>query len=84
MGLTQVENITSNAFSRNVRKDLPVIIISNATRKNQKVITTTIENLIEDAKEAVSPAVLVFGEVVKYREMISLIKQNNKYQFAGV
>ena len=84
MGLTQVENITSNAFSRNVRKDLPVIIISNATRKNQKVIITTIENLIEDAKEVVSPAVLVFGEVVKYREMISLMKQNNKYQFVSI
>jgi uroporphyrin-III C-methyltransferase/precorrin-2 dehydrogenase/sirohydrochlorin ferrochelatase len=84
MGLTQVENIISNAFARNVRKDLPAVIISNATRKNQKVIVTTIENLVEDAKEAVSPAVLVFGEVVNFKEMIALMKRKDKFQFVSV
>jgi len=86
MGLSQVENITLHAFFRNVRKNLPVLIVSNATRINQKVIITTIENLTKDAKEAESPAVLVFGEVVNYGEMLSLIKSKNltdKYELVN-
>lgn len=71
MGLSQIENIRKHAFANNVRMDLPAAIISNATRENQKATITTLENIIEDAKEAAGPAVLVFGEVVKYSKKIS-------------
>jgi uroporphyrin-III C-methyltransferase/precorrin-2 dehydrogenase/sirohydrochlorin ferrochelatase len=74
MGLSQIENIVSHAFAIKVKRDLPAAIISNATRKNQKIIVSTLENLIEDSKKAERPAAIVFGEVVKYSETHSLIK----------
>ncbi|MCX7798577.1 MAG: uroporphyrinogen-III C-methyltransferase [Melioribacter sp.] len=66
MGLTQAENIVNYALNYGVDEKLPVAIVSNAGRKNQKVFTTELKNLISVAKEADSPAVLIFGDVVNY------------------
>ncbi len=73
MGLSQAEAITEHALRRGVRNDLPAAIISNATRANQTVIISTIANLGEDAKDAESPAVIVFGEVVNYRTRLNYL-----------
>jgi len=77
MGLTQVENIVKYAVEIGVDKNLPAAIISNAARSNQKVLLTILENLITVSKEAESPAVLVFGEVVNYSNILPHIKINN-------
>ena len=71
MGLTQTELILEHAYAKGVRKDLPVAIISNATCKNQRVVVSTLENLVEVSKNAERPSVIIFGDVVKYANKFS-------------
>ena len=53
-----------------ISKKKPCAIISNASRPNQKIVTTTLSRLVLDAKEIARPAILVFGDVVKYRSLL--------------
>lgn len=64
MGLKRINEIVEHALAAGVRGDLPAAIISNATRKNQKNIYTTLEKLPEFASTAETPALIVFGDVV--------------------
>jgi siroheme synthase len=77
MGLTQAESILAHAIEKEVRKDLPVAFISNATRKNQKLLVSTLENLVELSNQAEKPSVIVFGEAVKFASKFSRL---NIYQ----
>lgn len=71
MGLTQTEKIVEDALLKGVDKKLPAAIISNASRKNQTTIITTLENLANASQNADKPAVLVFGNVVNLSEILS-------------
>jgi uroporphyrin-III C-methyltransferase/precorrin-2 dehydrogenase/sirohydrochlorin ferrochelatase len=66
MGLSRVREIAEEAKRLNVDKNLSCAIISNASRKNQSVITTSLENLVEKSVDALRPAIIVFGDVVNY------------------
>lgn len=66
MGLSRVKQIVKASEKIGVRLDKPCAIISNASRKNQKVMITTMKELAIKAKEAERPAILVFGDVVNY------------------
>lgn len=66
MGLSRVKQIVDEAKKQGVLSSKPCSIISNASRKNQKVITTTIDKLYAKSKEVARPAILVFGEVVNF------------------
>lgn len=68
MGLHNIELIVTKLLEVGKAKDYPCAIISNGTTKNQKVITGTLETIVEKAKDAVSPAIIIVGEVVKLRE----------------
>ena len=70
MGLSLAQEISARALLAEVPADMPVAIVSNATRTNQEVITTSIEKLAEDACQARRPAVLVFGDVVKLSSIL--------------
>jgi uroporphyrin-III C-methyltransferase/precorrin-2 dehydrogenase/sirohydrochlorin ferrochelatase len=72
MGLTKAEKIFNEGNRIGIDKDLPAAVISNASRKNQKVITSTFNNLLKISKDAEMPAVLVFGEVVKLSGELNL------------
>lgn len=71
MGLRKAKQIVNEAIARGVRKDLPIAIISNATRDNQTEIITTLIDLENAAKKAPTPAIIVFGEVVNLRRKLS-------------
>jgi len=64
MGLSRARHIAKKALEIGIDENCPVAIISNITRKNQKIIKTDIKSLTEAAKTAEKPAILVFGEVV--------------------
>lgn len=68
MGLHNIELIVTKLLEVGKSKDYPCAIISNGTTKNQKVIVGTLSNIVEKSKEAVSPAIIVVGEVVKLRD----------------
>jgi len=66
MGISRVESIVARAFELGVDMDKPCAIISNASRANQQVIKTTIKDLVQESKNALRPAILIFGEVVGF------------------
>jgi uroporphyrin-III C-methyltransferase len=70
MGLSFVEHIVEFAKEANVDTSTKVAIVSNASRDNQTVITTTLKDLNKEAKKAQSPAILVFGEVVSLSSVL--------------
>jgi len=70
MGLHNIELIVSKLIEVGKSKDYPCAIISNGTTKNQKVITGTLESIVEKSKDAISPAIIIVGEVVNLREKL--------------
>lgn len=76
MAVSRANEIVQKALEIGVDKNLPAAIISNASRANQSVITTTLENLNEFAKDAPRPALIVFGGVVNLYGQLPIF--NNK------
>ena len=70
MGLSLCKYIEEEALKSGVDENLKVAIISNASRDNQKVKTTTLSNLYKASLEMLSPAVIVFGDVVSLHEVL--------------
>jgi siroheme synthase len=66
MGLTRIKEIVQKAHTLGTDMQTPCAIVSNASRKNQSVLTTTLENLEEVSVRASRPAILVFGDVIHY------------------
>jgi uroporphyrin-III C-methyltransferase len=66
MGLTRIKEIVQEAKILNIDMDTPCAIVSNASRKNQSVFTTTLKNLEEVSLGASRPSILVFGDVIHY------------------
>lgn len=64
MGLSFAREIQEAALSAGIDPDLKVAVVSNGTRKNQTCHAGALRNLSELAQKGVSPAVLVFGDVV--------------------
>lgn len=64
MGLTLAGRIKEAALALGVEGTLPAAIVSNASRPEQTTVVTTLQHLDDAAKEAQSPAVIVFGDVV--------------------
>lgn len=71
MGLHNIELITSKLMGLGKRKDYPCAVISKGTTPNQKVVTGTLESIVEKAKGLEAPAIIVVGEVVNLREQLS-------------
>ena len=70
MGLHNIELIVNKLLEVGKAKDYPCAIISNGTTKDQQVITGTLEDIVAKSAEAVSPAIIIVGEVVKLREKL--------------
>ncbi|MBN2782067.1 MAG: uroporphyrinogen-III C-methyltransferase [Campylobacterales bacterium] len=70
MGLSRVEEIVQEAKKIGIADSHECAIISNASRKNQQVIPTTIKDLQKDSVDVERPAILVFGDVVKLNKKI--------------
>ncbi|MCD6527036.1 MAG: uroporphyrinogen-III C-methyltransferase [Desulfuromonas sp.] len=70
MGLSFAAEITRLALDSGVNPQLPVAIISNASRPDQHTVITTVEQLAVDSLQAQRPAVLVFGEVVNLHQIL--------------
>ncbi len=73
MGLRKVDLIVEKALKVGINPNLPVAIISNATREDQSEIFTTLENLAVKAFNAPTPAILVFGDVVNLKNKLKSV-----------
>jgi uroporphyrin-III C-methyltransferase/precorrin-2 dehydrogenase/sirohydrochlorin ferrochelatase len=65
MGLSFATKIKEAAIEAGVDLEIPVAIISNATRTNQKVSIADIKTLDSACTEMDKPAIMVFGSVVE-------------------
>ncbi len=64
MGLSRASQIVEAALKIGVDENMPTAIISNASRKNQTRVITTLKELADAAKDAPRPGIIVFGDVV--------------------
>ena len=75
MGLHNIELIVTKLIEVGKAKDYPCAIISNGTTKKQKVIVGTLDNIVSKSKEALSPAIIIVGEVVNLRKELNWFDQ---------
>ncbi|SEA35718.1 uroporphyrinogen-III C-methyltransferase [Desulfuromusa kysingii] len=71
MGLSFATQISELSLASGVNPQLPVAIISNASRADQDVRITDMQNLPTAAVGAQRPAILVIGDVVRLHEILS-------------
>lgn len=72
MGVRNLESIIGNLLLNGKNPETPVAFIENATTPEQRVITGSLNNAVEVARENVlsAPALIVIGEVVKYSDKL--------------
>ena len=77
MGIANLKHISENLIKEGKDKNTPVAFISWATRSNQRVVTTTLENAYEaGVKEEIKPPTLiVVGTVVNLREKLNFFEE---------
>ncbi|MGL5328113.1 MAG: uroporphyrinogen-III C-methyltransferase [Peptostreptococcaceae bacterium] len=76
MGVANIKQISENLIKEGKSKDTPVALISWATRYNQRVVTSTLENVYETAiRENVKPPTLIaIGSVVELRDTLNFFE----------
>ncbi|AUP80102.1 uroporphyrinogen-III C-methyltransferase [Flavivirga eckloniae] len=74
MGMGKLSEIV-RIFSKENKQDMPVAIIQNGTRADEKVGIGTMETIcsIVAEKELTNPAIIVIGDVVKERAVLTSI-----------
>jgi len=72
MGLGHLPDLTRAFIAKGAVPSLPVAVIDNGTRPNQRVLTGTLATIVEKAAEAgvKGPAIIIIGSVVRLREKL--------------
>jgi uroporphyrin-III C-methyltransferase len=78
MGMGKLAEIIK-LFQQENKNELPVAIIQNGTRTNEKVGIGTVDTILQVVAEQQlsNPAIIVLGEVVKHREALASIQQEH-------
>ncbi len=73
MAVEELEEVTAQIMAGGKPPDTPAAIIEWGTTPRQKVVVSTLKNLSRDARahDIQPPAVLVVGEVVKFRKRLA-------------
>ena len=76
MGMGKLPEIIK-LFQQENKNELPVAIIQNGTRSNEKVGFGTVDTILEVVKEneLSNPAIIVLGEVVKHSAILKNVQQ---------
>ncbi|WP_405606464.1 uroporphyrinogen-III C-methyltransferase [Polaribacter sp. Asnod1-A03] len=84
MGMSKLPQIVK-LFQAQGKNDLPVAIIQNGTRTNEKIGIGTVDTIVNIVaeKELKNPAIIVLGEVVKHRQTILEIQQQYANELNG-
>jgi len=83
MGMGKLAEIVQ-LFQQEHKNDLPVAIIQNGTRTNEKVGIGTVDTILDIVKnqELSNPAIIVLGEVVHHRQTILDIQKEHLKEFS--
>jgi uroporphyrin-III C-methyltransferase len=78
MGMGKLGEIIK-LFQQENKNELPIAIIQNGTRANEKVGIGTVDTILQVVAEQQlsNPAIIVLGEVVKHREVLASIQQEH-------
>jgi len=81
MGVSNLKRISENLIKEGKDKNTPVAFISWATRYNQRVVTSTLENLYKDAIEqnVKPPTLIVVGSVVELRDKLNFFENKKLF-----
>ena len=68
MGVSRCQSIQQDLLNAGMRASMPIAVIQNATRQDQRAIVTTLLKLVADIHVSGigSPAIMVVGETVRY------------------
>ena len=72
MGLAHLADLSRAFIEKGAAPSLPVALIENGTRPNQRVLSGTLDTIAEKAVKAgvKGPAILIIGSVVRLREKL--------------
>ena len=70
LGVEHLPEIVLQLVAYGRRVNTPAALIREGTTQNQLVVTGTLEDIVEKAKDIRPPAVFIIGEVVRLREQI--------------
>lgn len=70
MGLHNLPKISKKLISLGKGEDFPCAVISKGTTKDQVVVTGTLGDIVEKAKDVPTPALIVVGKVVELRQQL--------------
>ena len=76
MGMSKLPQIVE-LFKGEGKSEMPIAIIQNGTRKNEKVGIATIETIVDvvEKENLSNPAIIIIGDVVKHREALVVAKK---------
>lgn len=77
MGLHKLSQIC-DILREEQKGDLPAAIIQNGTGINEKVLVGTVDSIVEEAatQQMGSPALIVFGEVVRFHQELQKVSKS--------
>jgi uroporphyrin-III C-methyltransferase len=90
MGVEHLPEIVAQLIAHGRASDTPAALIQEGSTQNQVVVTGTLEDIVEKARDIHPPAVFVVGEVVRLREQINWFvpegttRQDNEDNFLPV
>lgn len=86
MAVGNLERIVNILLQKGKDPATPVAIIQNISLINQKILTGTLKNIVQKAKEKniTPPAIIIIGDVVKLEERFNFLKRNRKILFTGL
>lgn len=79
MGMGKLPEIIK-LFKQEHKNNLPVAIIQNGTRDNEKIGVGTVDTILDLVKkqELSNPAIIVLGEVVNHRQLLANVQQEHQ------
>ncbi|WP_173917405.1 uroporphyrinogen-III C-methyltransferase [Halobacillus sp. Marseille-Q1614] len=80
MGVSNLPYICKQLMENGKNSDTPVAVIQQGTTTEERVVTGKISNIVSvvEKEEIQNPAMIVIGEVVRFREKISRLKMMNQ------
>ncbi|MDX5630788.1 MULTISPECIES: siroheme synthase CysG [unclassified Brenneria] len=78
MGLQQADYIQRKLIEQKLPETVPVALVENGTSATQRVFTGQLSQLGELAKQAVSPSLIIVGDVVGLREKLNWFTQRSE------
>ena len=84
MGAENLIEIITKLVKNGLKLKVPVAIIINTTKINQKTIITTAKEILEKKVKINSPAIIIIGKVVIKEKKFNWLKRSKKVLFTGL